>query len=53
MPRTEPILVVLAVKQRRSPLSLLAGVRTFFEEFEERGPRTVSGLGREGGRYAF
>ena len=50
---TPLILIVLALKQRRSPLSLARSVTTFFREFEKRGPRTVSGPGRDVAGYGF
>ena len=30
------ILVILSVKQRRNPISLIAGIRPFFREFDAR-----------------
>ncbi len=50
---TPVILIVLAVKQRRGPLSLVREVGPFFHEFEARGPHTISGPGREIGHYPF
>ena len=44
------LLVLLAVKQRRSPIALIGEILPFFREFETRGPGTISGLGvRVGG----
>lgn len=50
---TPVVLVVLAVKQRRSPISLIRSVRPFFREFEARGAGTISGRGRDAGGYVF
>ena len=39
------IVVVLSVKQRRNPISLIREMRPFFRMFEARGPDTISGPG--------
>ena len=40
------VLVLLSVKQRRNPISMIREIRPFFREFEARGPNTISGPGR-------
>ena len=41
-----PILVIMfGIRQRRSPIEVLRGMRPFFREFETRGSKTISGLG--------
>ena len=42
---TPVIFVVLSIKQRRRPISLIRSVRPFFRTFEARGPHTISGPG--------
>ena len=41
-----PLLIILfSIEQPRSPVALIRGIKPFFREFEERGPRTISGPG--------
>ena len=43
------VLVVLSVKQRRNPISLIREIRPFFSVFDSRGPTTISGAGEKFG----
>ena len=41
-----PILVLMfSIRQPRSPISILRGMKPFFRQFEARGPNTISGPG--------
>ena len=42
---TPAVLVLLSIKQRRRPISLIRSVMPFFRTFEARGPETISGAG--------
>ena len=43
------VLLLLSVKQRRNPISLIREIRPFFSVFDSRGPTTISGPGERFG----
>ena len=43
------IIILLSVKQRRNPISLLREIRPFYRVFDTRGPDTISGPGERFG----
>ena len=46
---TPVVLVLVSIKQRGPPISMIRRVRPFFRTFEARGPHTISGPGQDYG----